>query len=55
MANEEDAFINFLNDINKVAIKYGYNVGGHEFDEEAELIEMLFIPAIGMDAQNKKF
>ena len=55
MANEEDVLIQFIKYIRKVAIKFGYNVGGHEFDEEAELIEMLFIPAIGMDAQNKKF
>ena len=55
MINEEDEFMNFLNDINKVAIKYGYNVGGHEFDEEAELIDMFFIPALGADSQNRKF
>ena len=51
----EESFIDFINEINKVAIKYGWNVGCHEFGEECESLKLTFILAIGSDSQNRKF
>lgn len=52
---ETDEFTDFLNDVNELATeKYGWNVAGHEFETE-EMFELLFIPAIGADAENRKF
>ena len=48
-------FTDFLNDINKLSTeKYGWNVGGYEFETD-EMLEIVFIPASGADADNKKF
>ena len=50
-----EEFIDFLNDVNELATeKYGWNVSGHNF-ETNELFEVIFTPAIGTDAQNRKF
>ena len=52
---EKEEFVEFLNDINELATnKYGWNVGSHNF-ETNEWLEVVFIPAVGSDAQNRKF
>ena len=55
---ETDEFIEFLNDINELATeKYGWNVTGHEFVGvgQYEILNVSFTPAIGADAENRKF
>lgn len=56
---ETDEFIEFLNDINELATKkYGWDVTGHQFEGVAgkyEILNVCFTPAIGADAENRKF
>ena len=61
LENEEtklDALTDFLNDIEEVAQKHGWNIGMYENlsdDKEFERVEIMFIPAIGYDSQFRKF
>ena len=56
---EQESFTDFLNEVNELATKYGWNVAGHEFEdpenENQELLQLILIPSIGSDALNKKF
>ena len=57
---EEDeeltALTNFLNDIEDVATKHGWNIGAYENkSKEEDMIEIVFIPALGYDSQFRKF
>ena len=57
---EEDkkltALTDFLNDIEEVATKHGWNIGAYENkSEEEDMVEIIFIPALGYDAQFRKF
>lgn len=52
---DKEEFIDFLNDVNRLATeKYGWNVSGHSF-EDNEWLEVVFTPAIGADSLNRKF
>lgn len=52
---ETEDFTDFLNDVNRLATdKYGWNVGGYNFVNN-EMMEVVFIPAGGMDSLNRKF
>lgn len=53
---ELTALTNFLNDIEEVATKHGWNIGAYENkSKEADMIEIVFIPALGYDSQFRKF
>ena len=56
---KKDEFVDFLSDINNLATeKYGWNTAGHEFigeDGKYEILNVCFTPAIGADAENRKF
>lgn len=55
MVLDNEEFANFLNDVNELATeKYGWNVDGYEFSS-SEVLELLLSPAIGADAENRKF
>ena len=52
---EKDEFINFLNDVNKIATeKYGWNVDAHFFETD-EILTLTLTPAMGADEKNRKF
>ena len=56
--NDEEltALTEFLNDIEEVATKHGWNIGAYENKSKKEdLIEIVFIPALGYDSQFRKF
>ncbi len=61
MDNDEtklSALTDFLNDIEKVVEKHGWNIGMYENYSEDELfsrVEVTFIPALGYDSQFRKF
>lgn len=59
MNNEElNAYTDFLNDIEQVAEKHGWNIGiaeNHSEDKKFVRVELTFIPAIGYDSQFRKF
>lgn len=58
MTTREDPYVNFLNDIERVAEKYGYNIDSscnYCDDEEYPRVELTFGHAIGSDALNRKF
>ena len=53
-----EAFADFLNDIEQVAQKHGWNIGSYENlsdDKDFERVEITFIPALGYDSQFRKF
>mgnify|MGYP006351097299 FL=1 len=53
-----DAFVDFLNDIEKVAERHGWNVGitdNQSEDKGFPRVEITFIPALGADSLNRKF
>jgi len=55
---ELDTFTEFLNDIEEVAEKHGWNIGLYENlsdDKKFERVEITFIPALGYDSQFRKF
>lgn len=53
---ELEALTKFLNDIESVAQKHGWNIGAYENKSKKEdLIEVVFIPALGYDSQFRKF
>lgn len=55
---ELEAFTEFLNDIEEVVEKHGWNIGMYENfsnDKDFERVEITFIPAIGYDSQFRKF
>lgn len=55
---EEEAYTDFLNDIERVAEKHGWNIGiaeNQSEDKEFPRVELTFIPAIGYDSQFRKF
>lgn len=50
--NELQAITDFLNDIEEVAEKHGLNIGIYENNmKETESFNIVFIPALGYDAQ----
>ena len=52
MSDELKAITEFLNDIEEVAQKHGLNIGAYENKmEETESFDIMFIPALGYDAQ----
>ena len=56
--NDEEltALTEFLNDIEETATKHGWNIGAYENkSKEADMIEIVFISAIGYDSQFRKF
>ena len=56
--DEEEAYADFLNDIERVAEKHGWNVGIHDNksgDKTFPRVELTFVPAIGYDAQFRRF
>ena len=60
MNNDEtklSALTDFLNDIEEVAQKHGWNIGMYEnfSEDEYSRIEITFIPALGYDSQFRKF
>ena len=52
--NKEEYIADFLNEIEKIAEKYGWNIGGYDYTKE-DWFDLFFVPAIGSDAKNKKF
>ena len=55
---QEDPYVNFLNDIEGVAEKYGYNIDmscNYSDDNEYPRVEITFGHAIGTDSQNRRF
>jgi hypothetical protein len=56
MSDELEAITEFLNDIEKVAQKHGLNIGAYENNmKETETFDIMFIPALGYDAQFLRF
>ena len=58
MTSREDPYVNFLNDIERVAEKYGYKIDiscNYSDDEEYPRVELTFGHAIGSDALNRRF
>lgn len=56
--NEEEAYTDFLNAIERVAEEHGWNIGiaeNYSEDESFVRVVLTFIPAIGYDAQFRKF
>ena len=52
------AYTDFLNDIEQVAEKHGWNIGiaeNHSEDKNFVRVELTFIPALGYDSQFRKF
>jgi len=55
-AKQNEALTKFLNDIEQVATKHGWNIGAyHNKSKEEDTIELVFTPAIGYDSQFRKF
>lgn len=55
---EREAYFDFVNDIEIVAEKHGWNIGisdNHSEDKDFPRVEIIFVPAIGADALNRKF
>ena len=55
---EQDAYTDFLNDIENVAEKNGWNIAiadNHSEDNNFSRVEITFITAGGADALNRKF
>lgn len=55
---ELEAYTDFLNDIERVVEKHGWNIGitnNHSEDKDFPRVELTFVPAIGYDAQFRKF
>ena len=53
---ELEALTKFLNDIESVVQKHGWNIGGYDNKSKTDdIIEMVFIPALGYDSQFRKF
>ena len=55
---EQDAYTDFLNGIERVAEKHGWNIGisdNHSEDKTFPRVEITFVPAGGADALNRKF
>lgn len=53
---ELTALTEFLNDIEEVAEKHGWNIGAYENkSKKADMIEIVFISALGYDSQFRKF
>ena len=55
---ELEAYTDFLNDIERVAEKHGWNIGiadNHSEDKTFVRVELTFIPAGGYDSQFRKF
>lgn len=56
MSDELKAITEFLNDIEEVAQKHGLNIGTYENNmEETKSFNIMFIPALGYDAQFLRF
>ena len=56
MSDELEAITEFLNDIEEVAQKHGLNIGTYENNmEENKSFNIMFIPALGYDAQFLRF
>ena len=59
MTTEEyEAYTEFLNNIERVAEKHGWNIGiaeNHSEDIDFPRVELTFIPALGYDSQFRKF
>ena len=51
---DNQAIADFLNEIESIAEKYGWNIGGYNF-ETKDWLDIFFTPAIGSDAKNRKF
>lgn len=55
-AKQNEALTKFLNDIEQVATKHGWNIGAYQNkSKEEDIIELVFTPAIGYDSQFRKF
>lgn len=53
---ELEALTKFLNDIEGVAQKHGWNIGAYDNkSKEEDTIELVFTPALGYDSQFRKF
>lgn len=54
---ELDALTDFLNDIESVAQKHGWNIGMYDnlSENDSPSVEITFIPAISYDSQFRKF
>ena len=53
---ELEALTKFLNDIESVAQKHGWNIGAYDNkSKEEDIIELVFTPALGYDSQFRKF
>jgi hypothetical protein len=55
---ELEAYTDFLNDIERVAEKHGWNIGiadNQSEDKKFSRVELTFIPALGYDSQFRKF
>lgn len=56
--DKEEAYCDFLNDLERVAESHGWNIFMSENfsdDDEFPRVEITFGHAIGTDAQNRKF
>ena len=51
---EKEEFTEFLNELNKLTNKYGWIIGGYQFENE-EWLELVVIPSDGEDSKNRKF
>ena len=55
---KQNAYTDFLNDIEKIAEQHGWNIGiadNQSEDSNFARVEITFIPAGGADALNRKF
>jgi hypothetical protein len=55
---KKEAYYSFLNDLERVAESHGWNIYmSEDFSDDNEFprVVITFGPAIGMDAQNRKF
>ena len=53
---KSEALTKFLNDIESVAQKHGWNIGAYDNRSEMEdVVELVFTPALGYDSQFRKF
>ena len=51
---KEEAFAEFLNNVEEISEKYGWNVAGYNF-EANDLLDVTLVSAIGSDAHNRQF
>lgn len=54
LEKDNQAIADFMNEIESIAEKYGWNIGGYNFETE-DWLDVFFIPAVGMDSLNRKF